>query len=76
MQRQVIIVVKKKRQFVSFSLSAGIVHRKLVAELPLKDGWEEGGAVGESYTCRGRAVLGKVQVGLVGTERDEGRVTR
>ena len=66
-------VVKNKHQLVSFPLLTRLVQFQLVAELPLKDCWEESRAERKGQTWQSKRVLGDVQIGLVGTEWDECR---
>ena len=73
MYRQIVVEVKKQQELIPLPLTTCIVHCHFVAEPPLKDGGEEGGAERESQTWQGQPVLGEVQVGLVGAEGDEGR---
>ena len=55
-------------------MTTSIVHCHCVAELPLKDGGEEGGAERKGQTWQCQPVVGEVQVGFVGAERDEARI--
>ena len=71
MHRAIVIVVENKHQLVSFPLTARFVKLQLIAELPLKDCWEEGRTEREGDTWQSKRVLGDVQVGLVGAEWDE-----
>ena len=71
MQRPIFVVIQNKHQLISLPLTAGLVQLELVAELAFQDCGEEGGAEREVRAIENKGCFREVEIGFVGTERDE-----